>query len=111
MKIRWAAWVLIAVCGAMIWLIFGNMQSEIAPLEDRSSIRFAVTLPEGASYSYTNDMTYQIANYLYDSVPVRDFVFARTPAGSSVNTSQTRIGLSAPTDRTRTQEQISAELH
>ncbi len=110
MKIRWAAWVLIAVCGAMIWLIFGNMQSEIAPLEDRSSIRFAVTLPEGASYSYTNDMTDQIANYLYDSVPERDFVFARTPAGSSVNTSQPRLGLTAPTDRTRSQNQISGDL-
>src|ERR1700742_4983524 len=49
MRIRWLAWVLIAVCGAMIWVIFGHMQSEIAPLEDRNSVRFTVTLPEGAS--------------------------------------------------------------
>src|SRR6201996_1159298 len=42
MKIRWLAWVLIAVCGVMIWLILGNMQSEIAPMEDRSSVRFSV---------------------------------------------------------------------
>jgi hydrophobe/amphiphile efflux-1 (HAE1) family protein len=110
MKIRWAAWVLIAVCGVMIWLIFGNMQSEIAPLEDRSNIRFAVTLPEGASYSYTANVTDQIANYLYDSVPERDFVFARTPAGNSVNTSQPRIGLTGPTERTRSQNEITADL-
>ncbi|HEX9508899.1 MAG TPA: efflux RND transporter permease subunit [Puia sp.] len=110
MKIRWAAWVIIAVCGIMIWLILKNMQSEIAPLEDRSSIRFAVTLPEGASFSYTQSVTDQIANFLYDSIPERDFVFARTPAGNSVNTSQPRIGLVSPLDRTRSQDQIAGDL-
>src|SRR6185295_16991937 len=87
MKVRWMAWVIIVVCGVMIWMILGSMQSEIAPLEDRSSIRFSVTLPEGASYSYTQKVTDQIANYLYDSIPERDFVFARTPGQGSINTS------------------------
>src|ERR1700754_3879462 len=43
MKIRWAAWVVIAICGVMIWMILANLQTEIAPMEDRSSIRFQVT--------------------------------------------------------------------
>ena len=110
MKIRWAAWVIIAVCAAMIWLILGNMQSEIAPLEDRNSVRFTVTLPEGASFNYTQNVTDQIANFLYDSVPERDFVFARTPAGTSVNTSQPRIGLVDAANRTRSQNQIASDL-
>jgi hydrophobe/amphiphile efflux-1 (HAE1) family protein len=110
MRIRWLAWVLIAVCGGMIWLILGNMQSEIAPLEDRSSIRFIVTLPEGASFNYTADVTDKIAGFLYDSVPERDFVFARTPAGNNVNSSQPRIGLTDPQTRTRGQNQIAADL-
>jgi HAE1 family hydrophobic/amphiphilic exporter-1/multidrug efflux pump len=110
MKIRWAAWVLIGVCGVMIWLILSNMQSEIAPLEDRSSVRFSVTLPEGSSFSYTQKVTDQIANYLYDSVPERSFVFARTPAGSSTNTSQPRIGLTDPQSRTRSQNEIAQDL-
>jgi HAE1 family hydrophobic/amphiphilic exporter-1/multidrug efflux pump len=110
MKMRWLAWVLIAACGVMIWLIFSNMQSEIAPLEDRSSIRFQVTLPEGASYSYTQDVTDQIANFLLDSVPERDFVFARTPAGSNTNSSQPRVGLIDPQQRNRSQTQIAADL-
>src|ERR1700744_3466807 len=109
-KIRWMAWVLIAVCGVMIWFILGHMQSEIAPLEDRNSVRFSVTLPEGASYSYTQQVTDKIANYLYDSVPERDFVFARTPAGNNVNSSQPRIGLTDPLTRTRSQNQIAADL-
>jgi hydrophobe/amphiphile efflux-1 (HAE1) family protein len=109
MKIRWVAWVIIGVCGVMIFLIFSNMQSEIAPLEDRSSVRFSVTLPEGASFNYTQDVTDAISNYLYDSVPERDFVFARTPAGN-INTSQPRIGLVAPGDRQRSQDQIATDL-
>ncbi|HEY4335647.1 MAG TPA: efflux RND transporter permease subunit, partial [Puia sp.] len=110
MKIRWMAWVLIGVCGLMIGLIMKNMQSEIAPLEDRSSVRLQVTLPEGASYSYTQTVTDQIANFLLDSVPERDFVFARTPAGSGTNTAQPRIGLIDPSDRHRSQNQIAADL-
>src|SRR6202012_288909 len=89
---------------------FGHMQSEIAPLEDRNSVRFTVTLPEGASYNYTLDVTDQIAAFLYDSVPERDFVFARTPAGNNVNSSQPRIGLTDPLTRTRSQNQIAADL-
>jgi multidrug efflux pump subunit AcrB len=109
-RIRWLAWVLIAVCGAMIWFILGNMQSEIAPLEDRSSVRFSVTLPEGASYSYTQQVTDRIADYLLDSVPERDFVFARVPLNSTVNQSAPRIGLVAPGLRTRSQNEISNDL-
>src|SRR6201996_6615849 len=103
MKVRWLAWVLIAVCGVMIWLIMGSMQSEIAPLEDRNSIRFSVTLPEGASFNYTSDLTDKIANFLIDSVPERDFVFARVPGTNSLNTSQPRIGLTDPATRHRSQ--------
>jgi HAE1 family hydrophobic/amphiphilic exporter-1/multidrug efflux pump len=110
MKIRWMAWVLVLLCGGMIWLVMKNMQSEIAPLEDRSSVRFTVTLPEGSSYSYTQQVTDQIANYLYDSVPERDFVFARTPSYTGTNSSQPRIGLVDPLERNRSQNQIAADL-
>ncbi|MBN9381637.1 MAG: efflux RND transporter permease subunit [Chitinophagaceae bacterium] len=110
MKVRWMAWVIIGICLVTIWLIATHMQSEIAPLEDRSSVRLSVTLPEGASYSYTQDVTDQIANYLYDSVPERDFVFARTPGFGSINTSQPRIGLVPPMERHRSQNEITGDL-
>ena len=56
-----------------------------------------------------------ITNYLYDSVPERDFVFARTPGGGggsfgSANTSMPRIGLIPPADRTRSQADIANDL-
>jgi len=110
MKVRWAAWVIIAICGIMIWLILKNMQSEIAPMEDRSSVRFTVTLPEGSSFAYTLNVTDQITNYLYDSVPERDFVFARTPSFNGINTSMPRIGLIPAVERSRSQNQIANDL-
>jgi HAE1 family hydrophobic/amphiphilic exporter-1/multidrug efflux pump len=110
MRIRWVAWVIIVVCFVMAWMILRNMQSEIAPLEDRSSIRFQLTAAEGTSFSYTQQITDKVANFLYDSIPERDFVFARTPAGTSINTAQPRIGLIDPDKRERSQNEIAQDL-
>lgn len=109
MGIRWAAWLIIILCGLSIWFALNNLQSEIAPIEDRSSIRFTVTTPEGASYAYTQRVSDAVTDYLYDSVPERDFVFARTPAGGP-NTSMPRIGLIDPKERTRSQDEIANDL-
>ena len=110
LHVRWFAWVIIAICGVMIWLISGTLKSELAPLEDRSSIRFTVTGPEGTSYTYMQNVADNITNYLYDSVPERDYVFTRTPAGGSNNTSQPRIALVDPKNRSRSQDQITNDL-
>ena len=109
LKVRWLAWVLVAVCMGIIGFIITGLQSEIAPLEDRSSIRFTVTAAEGTSYSRMVSIADNIANYLYDSVPERDFVFARTPAGA-INSSQPRLGLLEPKERTRSQADIASDL-
>ncbi|MDP4264311.1 MAG: efflux RND transporter permease subunit [Bacteroidota bacterium] len=110
MKVRWMAWVIIAVCGVIMWLVFGNLKSELAPLEDRSNIRFTVTGPEGTSYSYMQSLADNITNYLYDSVSERDFVFARTPAGGANNSTQPRLGLVPRGDRNRSQNEIANDL-
>lgn len=110
LKIRWMAWVIIGACVVMIYLIMGSLQSEIAPLEDRSSVRFTVTGQEGMSYSKMQDIADNITNYLYDSIPERDFVFTRTPAGA-INSSQPRLGLVPPGDRDRSQDQIATDLN
>jgi len=111
LKVRWLSWVIIAICGGMIFFIMKDMQSEIAPLEDRSSIRFSVSAQEGTSFTSMSSMTDEVANFLYDSIPERDFVFARTPAGSGVNSSQPRLALVPPNERDRTQDQIVNDLN
>jgi len=115
MKVRWMAWVILVACVAIAVLSFLNLKSELAPLEDRSSIRFTVTGPEGTSFPYMQKITDNISSYLYDSVAERDFVFARTPGGGggqggSNNSSQPRLGLTDPRERNRSQSEIAADL-
>jgi multidrug efflux pump len=115
MKVRWLAFVIIGICGVLIWVVSGTLKSELAPMEDRSNIRFNVTGPEGTSYSYMQQVADKITNYLYDSVPERDFVFTRTPGGGpggggSSNNTSPRLGLVPPGDRKRSQNEITNEL-
>ncbi len=109
LKVRWMAWVLFVVCLGIIGFVATRLQSELAPLEDRNSVRFSVTGSEGTSFGSMEHISDEIANYLYDSVPERDFVFARTPAGA-LNNSQPRLGLVDPDQRTRTQSEIASDL-
>lgn len=114
MKIRWTAWVIVLICGGIIYLVLGTLKSEIAPLEDKSSIRFTVTAAEGTSYNYMQKINDNISNYLIDSIPERDFVQARTPAGfgpgGSANSASPRLALVPPSQRTRSQSDIANEL-
>ncbi|HVZ24584.1 MAG TPA: efflux RND transporter permease subunit, partial [Sediminibacterium sp.] len=114
MKIRWMAWVLVIVCGALIFFILRSLKSELAPLEDRSSIRFSVTAAEGTSFNAMQRVGDEIGNYLYDSIPERDFVFVRTPGGgggsAGTNTSSPRLALIDPSLRKRSQNDIVNDL-
>lgn len=114
MKIRWVAWVIVVICGVLIYWIMGSLKSELAPLEDRSNVRFTVTAAEGTSYNYMQKITDEIANYLIDSVPEKDFVQARTPGGfgpgGSANSSSPRLALVQPDQRKRSQMEIANEL-
>jgi hydrophobe/amphiphile efflux-1 (HAE1) family protein len=113
MRIRWAAWVIVAICGAIIYFIGSNLQSEIAPLEDRSSVRFSITGPEGASYDYMYKEGDRILNYLLDSVPEKSFAFMAIPGFSGnggVNSATARIKFVEPEDRVRTQSEMAKDL-
>jgi hydrophobe/amphiphile efflux-1 (HAE1) family protein len=115
MRIRWMAWLIVAICGGIIYFVMGSLKSEIAPLEDRSSIRFTITAAEGTSYNYMQQFTDNVVNYLLDSVPERDYVFSRLGGfggsfSSSVNSSSPRLALVAPKLRKRSQNDIANDL-
>ncbi|MBV9988921.1 MAG: efflux RND transporter permease subunit, partial [Chitinophagaceae bacterium] len=113
LKIRWMAWVIVAVAGAMIYFIGSNIQNELAPLEDKSTIRFQMTGPEGASYSYMVKEGDKLTNFLDDSIPEKSFVFAAVPGfggAGGVNSGTARISLVEPDQRKRSQSDIVKEL-
>ena len=112
-KIRWMAWVIVAACVGIIYFIGTNIQSEIAPLEDKSSIRLSMTAPEGTSYDKMQGISDDVTNYLSDSIPERDFVFSATPGfgGNGSNAASGRIGLVLPEFRTRSQNDIANVLN
>ena len=114
MRVRWVAWIVVLACGLLIWLASKNLQSEIAPMEDRSSVRFTVSTPEGSSFLYTQSVSDQIVNFLNDSIPERDFVFNAVPTFGGLggtNSSIARIGLTDPDQRNRSQDQIAKMLN
>jgi HAE1 family hydrophobic/amphiphilic exporter-1/multidrug efflux pump len=112
LKIRWMAWVIVAICLGIIYFIGKNMQSEIAPMEDKNSVRFSFSAPEGTSYDKMLKTSEQVTNFLTDSVPEREFVFNSTPSFSStgVNSAIARIGLVPADQRKRSQNEIAMDL-
>jgi HAE1 family hydrophobic/amphiphilic exporter-1/multidrug efflux pump len=91
-----------------------NLQSEIAPMEDKSNVRFSISTPEGSSFQYTQDVSDQVTNFLNDSIPEKDFVFNAVPAfggNGGTNSSIARIGLVSPENRIKTQDEIAKILN
>lgn len=112
-KVRWMAWVIVLICVGIIYFLGSQLQSEIAPLEDRSSVRFSITGPEGASYNYMTKVGDRLVDYLYDSIPERKFVFNAIPGfgSSGLNSGFARLGLVEPEQRTRSQSEIVKDLN
>lgn len=114
MNIRWMAWVIVVVCAGIIWFVGKDIQSEIAPMEDKSSVRFTITAPEGSSFDFTKNVAEELTTYLNDSVPEMDFVFNAVPGfggSGGTNSSIARVGLVAPTERKRSQQKIAKDLN
>jgi len=111
-NLRWMAWVIVGICLLITYFIGSNLQSELAPLEDKGSIRFQITGPEGASYGYMTKAGTDFGNYLIDSIPEGSFSFLALPGfgGSGLNAGSGRIGLVPGKERNRTQSEIARDL-
>lgn len=110
MKIRWLALPIIAACFFIIWFIGSNLQSELAPMEDRSAMRLSVTAPEGTSYDAMDKYMDRLINLVLDSIPEKKFAVSMTAPGftgsGSANSGFVRVVLTEPRDRNRSQQDI-----
>jgi multidrug efflux pump len=110
MRVRWTAWVIVAVCAGIIYFIGGSIQSELAPMEDRSQFRLQVTAPEGTAYDYMDTYIDRLTQLVMDSVPEAKTVLSIVAPGFSgsgaTNTGMVRTTMSDPEERNRSQQQI-----
>ncbi|MEM6455037.1 MAG: efflux RND transporter permease subunit, partial [Acidobacteriota bacterium] len=114
LRVRWIAPLLLAAAlGASMWL-YRALPAELAPTEDRSSMRLSATAPEGASYDYMNDYMQRLEALVLDEVPERSAMISVTAPGfgarSSVNSGFVRVRLQDPATRARTQDAVAKDL-
>ncbi|HEY8403140.1 MAG TPA: efflux RND transporter permease subunit [Flavobacteriales bacterium] len=109
MRKRGVAWGIIVLCLGLMVVSYKNLQSELAPIEDRNQFRFNVTAAEGTSFDYMDNYIKSLADYFYDSIPERKMVFAATSpswGSGAVNTGFGRVILVDKDERELTQQQI-----
>jgi multidrug efflux pump len=114
MAVRYMAWVILVVVSGLVVFIYPKIQSELAPLEDRSWIRLFVTAPEGASFEYTDAIMDDIIGFVQDSIPEKQALLTVTAPGftgsGAVNTGFVRLTLTPPEKRTRSQKELAGYL-
>lgn len=110
MRVRWVALLLLVVCLGITLIIGRNLQSELAPMEDRSQFRLQLTAPEGTSFDAMDKFVDRLNNFMLDSVPEREVVLSVTSPGftgsGNANTGFVRVTLVPPNERDRTQKEI-----
>jgi|CXWL01.1.fsa_nt_gi multidrug efflux pump len=110
MGVRWVALILISLCIAAIFFIGKNLQSELAPMEDRSQFRLSLTAPEGTSFDAMDKYVDRLNNFMMDSVPEKELLLSVTSPGftgsGNANTGFVRVTLIPPNERTRSQKDI-----
>lgn len=110
MRVRWVAFVVIGLCLGAVYLIATNIQSELAPREDRSQFRFQMSAAEGTSFDYMDEFVQRVVKFAMDSVPEYTSALSLTAPGRSgggaVNTGFVRVRLVDPDQRERSQQEI-----
>jgi len=106
---RWISVALMVASIVIIILIMRVIPTELAPMEDKSRIRITVTAPEGTAYESMDGYMEQLGEVL-DTIPEKNALMLMTGMGGT-NSGFARISLVPPTERKRTQQEISDWLN
>ncbi|MBS7565826.1 efflux RND transporter permease subunit [Mucilaginibacter sp. Bleaf8] len=112
MKAKWVSVVILVVSVVLIGVLAKAIPSELAPLDDRSQLRYSVTGSEGATYEFMTKYMDRVAQLIADSVPeAKVNIEIVSPGGGggggAANSGFGRIGLVPPDERHRTQQEIA----
>jgi hydrophobe/amphiphile efflux-1 (HAE1) family protein len=110
MNIRWVAVAILLLCLGSVYFISTQLQSELAPMEDRNQFRLQLSAPEGTAYDYMDDYVNNVVQFVMDSIPEYSTALSVTAPGftgsGSVNTGFVRVTLVDPDQRDRSQQQV-----
>jgi multidrug efflux pump len=114
MRVRWMAFVIIGITGVFIAILYANIPEELAPSEDRGSIRIFATAPEGASFEYMDAYVDEMIQITQENIPEVEFLGTVTSPGfgaaGSVNSAFGFLTLSDAEERERSQNEIANQL-
>jgi multidrug efflux pump len=114
LRVRWIAFVLLLGCGGLSWWLFQQLPTELAPMEDRSSLRINATAAEGTSYEQMAAFMDELDAVIQKAVPeVAEATTMVAPGfggSASTNSGFARLSLTPPTERTRSQAEIATAL-
>ena len=111
---RWLAFPVFLVMLASIFFIGSQLQSELAPMEDKSQLRIVSTAPEGTSYEAMDAYQYELMKIM-DTIPEKAFLLGVTSptfrASTAANSAFIRITLVEPSERKKSQAQLAGEIN
>lgn len=112
LRARWLVLPILAVCIGLTWWLLGSLPKELAPLEDRSSLRINAMAPEGTSYDamlgYMDHLDEVIDEVLPDEI--RERITLTAPGFGSVNSGFARLSLVPPDQREHSQQELAQSL-
>lgn len=112
MKKRWLAPIAMVVCIIAIFGFGSFLKSELAPMEDRGSIRVTATAQEGASYEYMSNYIDRLGQVLQDSTKesAKSILSITAPGWGGVNSGFFTVNLKDRQDRQESQQEVADEL-
>ncbi len=115
MRFKWISIAILVVSIGLIGVLIKAIPAELAPLDDRSLLRYSVTGSEGATYEFMTKYMDKVSQLVEDSIPEAkinlEIVSPGFGGNSSANSGFGRIGLVDPDKRTRTQAEIADWLN
>jgi len=106
---RWLAILFIGITLFLIVVLYKSIPSEMAPLEDRSSLSISSTGPEGASYEFMNLYMMELSQLIEEKIPEKKGMITIVSPGwsGSSNNGAIRLILKNSNERKISQQEIA----
>jgi hydrophobe/amphiphile efflux-1 (HAE1) family protein len=110
------ALLVLAVSGGVIYAAYASLPRELTPLEDRGRIWVRANAPEGVSYEHMQRFMDDVAAAAAERVPEARLTMTQVPSqvvaggAGAVNNGHVRLFLPDKGERSRSQQEIAADL-